>query len=400
MERTLDVNTCIVGGGPAGMVLGLLLARAGVSVMVLEKHADFLRDFRGDIVHPCTLRVLKELGLLDAFLTLPHAQFSTLGGDIFGQAVKLADFSHLSIPYIVVIPQWDFLAFLAEQAKAYPQFQLLMSTQATGLIEDDGRVVGVRAQDTSGDLTIHAQLVIGADGRHSTVRTAARLIVVDYGVPIDVCWFRLSREPGSDEETLGRIVPGRMVVTINRGSYWQCGYIIPKGGIAALQAQGLLAFREAVVQAAPCLQQVMHEITDWEQVKLLTVKVDLLSHWFRPGLLCIGDAAHAMSPVGGVGINLAIQDAVATANILTKPLKEGTFTTADLAKVQARRNWPVHMTQRIQLALHKRVLSAVLAADAPMQLPWAVRLLNRWAWLRRIPAYLIGMGFRPERVKH
>ncbi len=399
-QANLDINTCIVGGGPAGMLLGLLLARAGVDVLVLEKHADFLRDFRGDIVHSSTLMVLREMGLLDTFLSLPHQKLTELGGDIGKVHVKLADFSHLSVPFIVVMPQWDFLNFLAAEAKKYPNFHLRMSTEAITLIQENNKIVGVVAKHMEQTISIRSQLVVGADGRHSTVRAQADLPVIDFGAPIDVFWFRLSRDPSATEDTLGRIVPGKMMVTINRGDYWQCGYIIPKGGADVLQEQGLAAFREAIAAVAPSLGDKLNVLQDWEQIKLLTVKVDFLMHWFRPGLLCIGDAAHAMSPVGGVGINLAIQDAVATANLLAIPLRTRKLTTADLAKVQHRREWPVRMIQKLQIFLHKRVLSNVLSQTdtMEMQVPLPVRWLNRYRFLRRIPARLIAMGFRPEHV--
>lgn len=395
----INTNTCVVGGGPSGMVLGLLLARAGIEVVVLEKHADFLRDFRGDIVHSSTLRILRELGLLEAFLALPHQQLTEIGGDIGEFHVKLADFSHLPVPFIAVMPQWDFLNFLAREAQKYPCFKLLMSTEAKSLITEDNQVVGVIAKGLEGDVAIRSQLVVGADGRHSTIRQAAGLQVVDEGVPIDVCWFRLSRNKGSEEDTLGRILPGQIMVTINRGDYWQCGYIIAKGGAEALKVQGLDAFRAAIAKVAPSLVGQLAELTDWEQVKLLTVKLDHLTHWYRPGLLCIGDAAHAMSPVGGVGINFAIQDAVATANLLIKPLKQGHLTTTDLAKVQKRREGPVKLMQSLQKAIHKRVLSNVLNSTAPLRLPLIVKLLDKYRWLRRFPARIIAMGFKPEHVQ-
>lgn len=400
-QEHLDINTCIVGGGPAGMLLGLLLARAGVEVLVLEKHADFLRDFRGDIVHSSTLMVLRELGLLDKFLAMPHQRLTEIGGDIGNQHVKIADFSRLPVPFIVVMPQWDFLNFLAAEAQQYPNFHLRMSTEAKILNQEHNKVVGVIAEGPEGVLSVRSQLVIGADGRHSTVRAQAGLEVVDYGVPIDVFWFRLSRYPSTAEDTLGRLVPGKIMVTINRGDYWQCGYIIPKGGAEALQRQGLAAFRAAIADVAPSLRDQVHELTDWDQIKLLTVKLDFLTHWFKPGLLCIGDAAHAMSPVGGVGINLALQDAVAAANILSKPLRDHKLSTADLAKVQDRREWPVRAIQKIQRFMHKRVLGNVLGqtATTDVELPLPVRLLNRWRFLRRIPARLIAMGLRPEHIK-
>src|SRR5262249_12444646 len=307
---------CIAGGGPAGMMLGFLLARAGVNVVVLEKHADFLRDFRGDTIHPSTLEVIHELGLLDEFLKLPHQEARRLRGVIGDTAVQIADFSNLPTRcrFIALMPQWDFLNFIAEHGRRYPTFDLRMQAEVTDLIEQDGRIAGVRADTPDGPLTVRSTLVIGADGRHSVVRERARLPVEDLGAPIDVLGMRLSRRPSDGSEPLGRMGAGMIFIMIDRGDYWQCGFVIPKGAAEELKARGIEAFRALIVELAPAFRDRVEELRSWDDVSLLTVKVDRLRKWYRPGLLCIGDAAHAMSPVGGVGINLAIQDAVAAAN--------------------------------------------------------------------------------------
>lgn len=399
--RTLNVQCCIAGGGPAGMMLGFLLARAGVEVAVLEKHADFLRDFRGDTVHPSTLEVIYELGLLDAFLKRPHQKIHQLTGKVGDTELELADFSHLKVhaPYIALMPQWDFLDFLAGHAKAYPNFHLFMAAEATGLIEESGSVHGVTANLPESELHVRSALTIGADGRHSTLRDLAGLRVRDFGAPIDVFWFRLSRHADDPPQTLGRFLPGKIIVMLNRGDYWQCGYVIPKGEADRIRARGLDAFRTKIADAVPYLHDRVAELKDWEQVKLLTVKVDRLERWHRPGLLCIGDAAHAMSPVGGVGINLAIQDAVAAANLLAKPLRENRVSEKHLEAVQRRRLWPTQMTQALQLVMHKRLIYSVLASDKPFPLPWALELIRRFPRLRRITARIVGIGFRAEHVK-
>lgn len=402
MAPEIITTTCaIVGGGPAGMMLGYLLARAGVDVVVLEKHADFLRDFRGDTIHPSTLEVMHELGLLDAFLKLPHQKLREIGGIIGDEKVMLADFTHLPTRcgFIAFIPQWDFLEFLADHGKRYPGFHLRMHVEADGLLMDGNTVTGVQAKTPEGLLEVRASLVVGADGRHSKLRDLAGLEVEDLGAPMDVLWLRLSKRSGDGSQTLGRIQAGRLFVMLDRGDYWQCAYAIPKGGFEALRAQGIEAFRKEIVALNPALADRMHEIASWEDVKLLTVRVDRLKRWYRPGLLCIGDAAHAMSPVAGVGINLAIQDAVAAANILWDPLRKGRVAEDVLAKVQARREWPTKMTQAVQLFVQKRVISNVLSMTAQPRPPFIVTLLNRFPVLRRLPARLIGMGFRPEHVK-
>jgi 2-polyprenyl-6-methoxyphenol hydroxylase-like FAD-dependent oxidoreductase len=398
--RPLRTTCCIAGGGPAGMMLGFLLARAGVEVMVLEKHADFFRDFRGDTVHPSTLELMGELGLLDDFLKLPHQEIRRLKVAIDDQEYDGPDFSHLPTrcKFIALMPQWDFLNFLAEQGKRYPAFHLLMKAEVTDLIEEGGRIAGVRAKTDQEDLEIRADLVVGADGRHSTVRERAGLQVDDFGVPIDVLWFRLSKSAGEPSQALGRVRNGKILVTIDRGDYFQCGLIIPKGAFEEIQSQGLEAFRAGIVSAAPFLTDAVHELDSWDKVKLLTVQINRLRRWYRPGLLCIGDAAHAMSPAGGVGINLAVQDAVAAANLLAAKLKQGRVTEEDLRRVQERREMPVRRIQAGQVFIHRRMFGP---GGQPFAFPWIVRkLIGLLApVMRRVGARVVGIGFRPERVE-
>ncbi|MEQ1627175.1 MAG: FAD-dependent oxidoreductase [Nitrospira sp.] len=401
MTGRVSVQCCIAGGGPAGMMLGLLLARAGVNVLVLEKHADFLRDFRGDTIHPSTLEIIHELGLLEQLLALPHQKAPGINAQFGDLALTVADFSTLPTRcgFIAFMPQWDFLNFLAEQGSRYPTFRVLMEAEVTDLVKLAGTIVGIRATTPKGPLEVRADLVVGADGRHSVVRDKAGLAVEELGAPMDVLWFGLSRRAKDPEIPVGRFDRGRIFIMLNRGDYWQCGFVISKGSRAQLEAQGLPAFRETVGRLAPFLTDRVDEIQSWEPIKLLTVQVDRLRDWCRPGLLCIGDAAHAMSPIGGVGINLAIQDAVATANLLAGQLRRGAVTPADLRLVQERRAWPTHMTQRMQLLLQDRVIKTVLAGAGPLVPPWPLRLIARFPILRRIPARLIGMGFRPEHVR-
>ena len=383
------------------MMLGLLLARAGVSVLVLEKHADFLRDFRGDTLHPSTLEIMHELGVLERFLQLPHQKVPRIIARIGDLEVTVADFSHLPTQcrYVAFMPQWDFLNFLVEVGSQYPTFQVRMSAEVTDLIENDGSVEGLCAETPTGPLDVRAALVVGADGRHSVVRKKAGLSVEEFGSPMDVLWFRLSRKASDPVDPMGRFDTGRIFIMLNRGDYWQCGFVIAKGSLGELRASGLPLFRESVTKLAPFAADRVQELQDWEPIKLLTVQVDRLRQWYKPGLLCIGDAAHAMSPVGGVGINLAIQDAVASANLLTQPLRDGRVTQADLAKVQARRAWPTEITQRVQLAVQHRVIRRVLDSTVPLTPPCALRLLARFPVLRRIPARMIGLGVRPEHVE-
>ncbi len=382
------------------MMLGFLLARAGVNVVVLEKHADFLRDFRGDIIHPSTLEVIHELGLLEEFLKLPHQEARHLSG-VFGDTpVRIADFTHLPTrcKFIALMPQWDFLNFLAEHGRRYPTYDLRMRAEVSDLIEEGGHIVGLRAMTPDGPLTVRSSLVVGADGRGSIVRERAGLKVEDVGVPMDVLWMRLSRRPSDGAEPLGRVGAGKVFVMIDRGDYWQCAYVIPKGAAEEIKARGLEAFRSAIVEVTPQMHDRVQELRTWDDVKLLTVKIDRLTQWYRPGLLCIGDAAHAMSPVGGVGINLAIQDAVAAANRLAAPLRTAAVSEDDLAAVQRRRMFPTRATQRLQIVIQNRVLSRVLASRQTPAPPWPARLLVRCPMLQRIPARLIGLGIRPEHV--
>ena len=399
--NSLTTTCCIAGGGPAGIMLGFLLARAGVHVTVLEKHADFFRDFRGDTIHPSTLELMHELGLLDEFLKVPHDEVRELTAQIGDARVKVADFTHLPTrcKFVALMPQWDFLDFLAKQGKRFPAFDLRMQAEAVDLIEEDCRVAGVRAQTPEGTLDIRADLVVGCDGRHSTVRERAGLNVENLGAPIDVLWFRLSRHAADTPETFGHVEAGRMMIMLNRGDYWQCAYVIPKGGIDAVKREGLDAFRQKVLAMSPFLGDRIGELDGWDKIKLLTVAVDRLKTWHRPGLLCIGDAAHAMSPVGGVGVNLAVQDAVAAANILAQPLKERRVTAEVLAAVEARRAFPMRVIQRMQVFVHNRVLTRVLTSKGRIAPPWPVRLLNRFPLLRRLPAYIIGIGVRPEHIR-
>ena len=394
-------TTCaIAGGGPAGMMLGLLLARAGVDVVVLEKHADFFRDFRGDTIHPSTLEIMYELGILDAFLKRPHQDVRELTGLVGDERIVLADFSHLPTRcrFIALMPQWDFLDFLADEARRYPSFHLRMQARVTDLIMDHGRVLGLYAETPEGLLEIRADLVVGADGRHSDVRELAGLKVEDFGAPMDVLWFRLAKRADDDQQPLGRMQAGVVFVTLDRGDYWQCAYVIPKGGFNVLRSKGLEAFRAAIASLNAQFADRVDEIGSWDDVKLLTVTVDRLKRWYREGALCIGDAAHAMSPIGGVGINLAIQDAVAAANILWEALRKGEAPVDLLAKVQARREWPTKMMQAVQLFVQKRIISNVLTMTERPRPPFVVTLFSRFPFLRRIPARLVGMGFRPEHV--
>jgi 2-polyprenyl-6-methoxyphenol hydroxylase-like FAD-dependent oxidoreductase len=400
-SAAMTVRCCIAGGGPAGMMLGYLLARGGVDVVVLEKHGDFLRDFRGDTVHPSTLQVMYELGLLDAFLKRPHQEARELTAYVGREAVTVADLSHLPTRcrFVAFMPQWDFLSFLAEEGRRYPSFHVQMRADVTNLIEEGAAVVGVTAKTPDGPLQVRADLVVGADGRHSTVRKRAGLVVEDVGAPIDVLWMRLPRRSDDPAQLFGRFDRGRIFIMIDRGDYWQCGYVIPKGTLDEIRQEGLGAFRAAIAGVAPFVADRVGALRDWEDIKLLTVVVDHLRRWYRPGLLCIGDAAHAMSPVGGVGINLAIQDAVAAANILARPLREGRVTIADLRRVQQRREFPTWVTQRLQVLIQDRVISRVLASRQQLSLPWPLRLFRWFPFLRRIPARLVGMGVRPEHVR-
>jgi 2-polyprenyl-6-methoxyphenol hydroxylase-like FAD-dependent oxidoreductase len=397
----MHVQCVVAGGGPAGMMLGLLLARAGVRVAVLEKHADFLRDFRGDTIHPSTLEILYELGIVDEFLKRPHQEVRQLTGRVAGERVTIADFTHLPTycKFLVLMPQWEFLDFLAEQGRALSTFTLRMKTEVVGLLEEQGRIAGVRVKTPSGDEEIRADLIVGADGRHSVVRECAGLEVESLGAPIDVLWMRMSRRPTDPSQALGYVEGGHILVTLDRGDYWQCAFVIPKGGLDEIKARGIDAFRETLGSIVPFMRDRTAELRDWSDIKLLTVLVDRLRSWHRPGLLCIGDAAHAMSPIGGVGINLAIQDAVAAANILAGPLARGTCSDEQLARVQKRRELPTRIVQRAQVMAQERVIGPALSGKGPQQLPVALKLLRWFPMLRRIPARLVGVGIRPEHVR-
>lgn len=397
----MHVTCCIAGGGPAGMMLGLLLARAGVDVLVLEKHSDFLRDFRGDTIHPSTLELMNELGVLDEFLTRPHQELQQLAGQVGDEIIPLADFSHLPTKKkcIVFMPQWHFLDFLADHARQYPTFQLWMDAEVTDLIETDGRVVGARVKTKDGPCDVMSDLLVGADGRTSVVRERAGLEVEVLGAPMDVMWFRVSRRSDDPSQALGRFVGGKVMVMLNRDEYWQCGYVIAKGTLDQVKQRGIEVFRHDLQTIAPFLADRTNEVRDWEDIRLLTVRVDRLRKWYRGGLLCIGDAAHAMSPLGGVGINLAIQDAVATANLLADPLKKKALTENDLAKVQSRRLFPTRLTQAAQVFMQDYVLSPILGSNEPDSVPFVLRLFKWFPVLRRIPARLIGIGVRPEHIR-
>ena len=384
------------------MMLGFLLARAGVNVVVLEKHADFFRDFRGDTVHPSTLELMCELGLIDEFLKLPHQKVETLTGQVGAERLTIADFRHLPTrcKFIALMPQWHFLNFLAEQARRYKTFDLRMKAEATDLIEERGRIVGLGAETPDGRIAIRADLVVGCDGRHSTVREKAGLKSDDYGAPMDVLWFHISRKGSDSVDTFGHIEAGRLMVMLDRGDYWQCAYVIPKGGIERVKAEGLETFRKLVVEMSPFLADRLGELKSWDDVKLLSVAVDRLRRWWRPGLICIGDSAHAMSPIGGMGINMAVQDAVAAANRLAGPLlRAGGVSDEDLQAIEQRRTLPVRFTQWLQLTIQRRIISRVLESERRPKPPLFFKLFDIFPVLRRIPARLLGVGIRPEHVR-
>jgi 2-polyprenyl-6-methoxyphenol hydroxylase-like FAD-dependent oxidoreductase len=400
-DSTVTTQCCIAGGGPAGMMLGFLLARSGVDVVVLEKHADFFRDFRGDTVHPSTLELVCELGLIDEFLKLPHQKVETLTGQVGAEHLKMVDFRFVptGCKFIALMPQWDFLNFLAQQGARYKTFNLRMNAEAIDLIEEDGRIVGLYAKTPDEPLTIRAQLVVGCDGRHSTVREKAGLVSDDYGAPMDVLWFRMSRKQSDNTDTFGHIEAGKLMVMLDRGDYWQCAYVIPKGGIEQVKSEGLETFRKRVVEMSPFLADRVGELESWDDVKLLSVTVDRLRKWWRPGLICIGDAAHAMSPIGGVGINMAVQDAVAAANRLASPLRSSKLRDDDLRAIQDRRILPVRFTQWLQLTIQRRIIGRVLESQRRPKPPLFFKLFGIFPVLRRIPAWLIGIGIRPEHVR-
>jgi len=397
MAEKMQTRCVIAGGGPAGIMAGYLLARAGVPVIVLEKHADFFRDFRGDTIHPSTLELMYELGLLEEFLKQPHQEVRELRAFINGKAVPIADFTELPTrcKFIAFMPQWDFLNFLAAYAKEFPSFQLLMQHEVVDLVFDQQRVTGVRAKTPRGELEIRAELIIGADGRHSIVQARAGLERQEFGVPIDALWMRISKKQDDPQQSFGFFQQGKLLVLIDRGDYWQCGFVIPKGGFDDIKTSGLRQFQDDIVSFAAFLRDRVAELDDWSKIKLLTVQINRLRDWCRDGLLCIGDSAHAMSPAGGVGINLAIQDAVATANLLVEKLRAGSISVDDLRKVQARREWPTWLIQAMQVFIHRRVVTGQTSRRKG-SLPIVFRLLKWFPVLRQIPARFIGIGPRPE----
>ncbi len=399
-SSVVETCCCVVGGGPAGMMLAYLLARKGIEVTVLEKHENFYRDFRGDTVHPSTLEVLGELGLLQEFLQLPHQRVESVGVVIGNSTFEAADFRHLPTQcrFVALMPQWDFLNFLSDHAKRFPAFQLLMKHEAVDLLRDGKRIVGVMARNDGHEVQVRADLVVGCDGRHSVTRRAAGLEVIEHGVPIDVLWFRISRRPDDPAQVLGNVNYGKALILIDRSDYFQAGLIIPKGSYSQIQSLGIDAFRDAIAQIVPWLGERVDELRDWEQIKILTVQINRLRRWHRPGLLCIGDAAHAMSPAGGVGINLAIQDSIAAANLLAEPLQRRNLREADLAAVQKRRVFPTRVTQAIQLAAH-RGIAHVFENPGPIQAPWQMKAVQHIPGIHRALGYAVGVGVRPEHVR-
>jgi 2-polyprenyl-6-methoxyphenol hydroxylase-like FAD-dependent oxidoreductase len=401
MTTRLETRCCIAGGGPAGMMLGFLLARAGLDVIVLEKHADFLRDFRGDTIHPSTMELFHELGLLDEFLKLPIARTEKIAMTIGGETIPVVDLRRLKVqaPFMAMAPQWEFLNFVERKARGYRGFHLMMETEATDLIFEGERVVGVRATGPDGDIEIAAHLTVACDGRHSVLRGKAGLKVKDLGAPLDVFWFRLSHKAPDGEETGAFVDGGGMLVSLYRNTYWQNAHVISKGAAETIRADGLPAFRERIAKLAPMFADRMDEITSWDDVKLLSVRVDKLEQWWREGLLCIGDAAHAMSPMGGVGVNLAVQDAVAAANILWLPLANSEVTGADLARVQKRRAWPTSVVQSVQVFGQNNFVAPTLQARGHVRAPWILRHIQSIPFLRDIPARVFAMGVRPEHIQ-
>jgi 2-polyprenyl-6-methoxyphenol hydroxylase-like FAD-dependent oxidoreductase len=397
----LSTTCCIIGGGPAGIMLGFLLARQGIAVTVLEKYKDFFRDFRGDTIHPSTLELLYELGLLEKFLALPHSKITGLSATIGGQRFQMSDLSHLPThaKFVALMPQWDFLNFLAQEAARFPSFTLRMGWEATDLIQTkDGTTTGVLANTPAGPVEIQAALTIGCDGRHAISRVAAGLPLFDEGVPIDILWLRIARQPSDPENALGYFNYGRFIILINRNDYFQVGYLIPKGAFPQIQQEGIPAFQQSIERIVPFLAGRTAEIDSWDKVKLLTIQVNRLQDWCSPGLLCIGDAAHAMSPVGGIGINIALQDAVATANILTESILTSGATVHDLQRVQHYREGAVRNTQRVQVFAHC-ILSRALQSTGPVNPPLALRMITKIPGFQYLTGRFIGMGLQPQHIR-
>lgn len=402
--KTITTRCCISGGGPAGIMLGYLLARAGIDVTVLEKWPNFFRDFRGDTIHPSTMQILHELGLFEEFLKLPHNETHQVVAHIGGKEVQIANFDLLKAraPYIAFIPQWDFLNFLSKKAEVFPGFHLMMETEATDIIEENGKVVGVRAKNRTDQFEIRSEVTVGADGRHSTVREKTQLPVEDLGVPIDVLWFRLSRKDDNTKQSFGYVNDGKFMILLDRDEYWQCAFVIKKGGFDEIKAKGIESFRKDIQSLTFDISfdtsRFEAELNSWDQVKTLSVAVDHLHTWFKEGVVCIGDSAHAMSPIGGVGINLAIQDAVAAANVLVPAFRKGIPTVEDFRRIQKRREFPTRLIQRVQVFLHKNVISPILNSKGESKVPWVIKLFNLIPILQWIPARLIGVGYRPEHI--
>jgi 2-polyprenyl-6-methoxyphenol hydroxylase-like FAD-dependent oxidoreductase len=396
----IKTTCCVAGGGPAGMMLAFLLARAGIPVVVLEKHKDFLRDFRGDTVHPSTLEIIHELGLLDEFLAIPHSTVREMSLQIGDDHVTVGNFDSLPVQckFIALMPQWDFLNFIADHAKHYRAFDLRMCTEAVDLVLDGGRIAGVTAKAPSGPIEIRADLTVACDGRHSILRERAGLSVENLHAPMDVMWFRIPRDRHDPSDVVAHVESGRMLVMLNRSDYWQCAYVISKGTADKVRQAGLDQFRTNVGDIAPFLRNRVHEIDSWEAVKLLTVEVDRLRQWYRPGLICIGDAAHAMSPIGGVGINLAVQDAVAAANILAEPLRSGTVGIDTLKQIQRRREFPARVTQRLQIFMQNSLIGPALASKGDKPRAPIFMKMMQWPLLRRLPGRLLAFGVRPEHI--
>ncbi len=403
MSKTQDIETtCVIAGaGPAGLMLGLLLARAGIDVVVVEKHGDFLRDFRGDTIHPSTLEVMSELGLIDEFLTLPHTRAPKLTAEMGGRTITMADFSRLPVKnrFIAFMPQWDFLNFLAEKAQQYPNFRLIMNARVTEVLEDQGKMNGLAVETPEGSAIIRSTLVVGADGRNSIVREKAGLIIENFGTPSEVVWMKLSKQPGDPHEVMGHAGPRQGFVLIDCGDYWQCGYVIRRTTFAEIREKGIEAFRQMVIDVSPLPAERMQEIRSFDDISLLTVRIDRLKQWWRPGLICIGDAAHAMSPIGGVGVNLAIQDAVAAANILSSPLREKRLSDRDLAAVEKRRGFPTRATQKLQLMMRSSRKTDQANEAKRKGLPAFIRGIARFPLLAHLAGRLIGLGFRMEHVR-
>jgi len=400
MVNTVQTTCCIVGGGPAGVMLGYLLSRKRINVTVLEKHKDFFRDFRGDTVHPSTLELMYELGILDDFLLVRHQELRSISGVVGGFRFKVADFSHVPTHcnFVALMPQWDFLNFLTEHARQFEGFDLRMQHEATDLLQSNGRIMGVVAQTPEGPMEFAADLVVACDGRQSTIRKAAGLPLTEFGVPIDVLWFRIARHKDDPEQLFGNINYGRALVLINRGDYFHAGLILRKDSVEDIKRAGIEAFRGTIGQIAPYLRDRVHELRDWEEIKLLSVKLNRLERWHRPGLLCIGDAAHAMSPAGGVGINLAVQDAVATANILADALRERRVADELLQSVQRRREFPTRMTQAAQANAHK-VFAQLFRNIGPVKAPWQLKAAVRIPGITHVIGRAVGIGIRPEHIQ-